>query len=158
MAIIDHIDPVNRRIYLSSETVDAEVHPIDIYVEMRALRRTDESLRSFDVFLKAYGNVPKGGGKYTERYVVCQSGTKIVPYDTSHALTITGTIITDDGYEGIYCFDRSLLSDGVTVDINYVPPQVEIIKVNVGSGLTQEEHDKLMKTSTKSDVFNASQI
>ena len=129
MALIDHIDPIKRRIYLSDQTVDTSIHPIDIYKEMRTLRRTDESLRPFDVFLRAYGNIPKGGGKYTERYVVCIEGTRIVPYDTSHVLTITGTIITDDGYEGIYAFDRSKLSAGVTVDINYIPPQVEVIKV-----------------------------
>ena len=148
MALIDYIDAANRRIYLSSETVDASIHPIDIYTEMRTLRRTDETLRAYDVFLKAYGNVPKGSGKYTEKYVVCQLGTKIVPYDTAHALTITGTIITDDGYEGVHCFDRSLLSSDVTVDINYVPPQVEVITINTGSGLTTEEHDRLMDLDT----------
>ena len=137
MGLIHHIDPVERRIYLSQETVDASIHPIDIYKEMRTLRRTDETLRPYDVFLKAYGNVPKGSGKYTERYVVCINGTKIVPYDTSQILTITGTIITDDGYEGVYCFDRSKLSPGIEVDINYVPPQVEVIQIGQQEVLTK---------------------
>jgi len=141
LAVIDHIDGPNRDIYLSAETVGASVHPIDIYKEMRTLRKNDEDLRKYDVFLSAFGNVPKGGGKFTERYVRENSGTRIIPYDTSHTLTITGTIITDDGQEGIDCFDRSPLTSTTIVDINYIPPQVEVIQVITGSAVT--EQDKL---------------
>lgn len=155
MTLIDHIDPINRRIYLSDQTINKSIHPIDLYKEMRTLRRIDESLRPYDVFMKAYGNIPKGNGKFTERYVILQKGTKIVPYNTSHVLTITGVILTDDGYEGIHCFDRSLLSPLVTVDINYTPPQVEIIVVpgNSSDGFTQSDRDRLFKTATKGDVY-----
>ena len=137
MALISYIDGPNRRIYLSADTIGVDVHPIDVYKEMRTLRRTDEALRSFDVFLTAYGNVDKGGGKATERYVQCMSGTRIVPFDTTHVLTIIGTIITDDGLEGVYCFDRSLLTSSTTVDINYIPPQVEIITISTGGATPQ---------------------
>ena len=143
MALIESIDGPNRLIYLSVDTVDTEVHPIDIYKEMRELRKTDESLRKYDVFLQAYGNVSKGSGKYTERYVVEIDGTRIIPYDANSFLTITGTIITDDGNEGIDCFDRSGLT--YRVDINYIPPQVEVIVISSGSGLSTEEHDQLMQ-------------
>lgn len=128
MAVIDHIDGPNRDIYLSVDTFNGEIHPIDIYKEMRALRRADETLRNFDVFLSAKGNDPKGGGKFTERYVICNLGTRIVPYDQTGSLTITGTVITDDGQEGISCFDKTLLTPGVLVDLNYVPPQVEVVR------------------------------
>lgn len=140
MALIDHIDGANRKVYLSSDTVNASIHPIDIYKEMRALRRTDEELRKYNLFMKAEGNIPKSSSTFTERYVILLEGTLIVPYDTTHTLTITGTIITDDGKEGIYCFDRSGLSS--QIDINYVPPQVEVIVVQ--GGLSTDEHDKLM--------------
>jgi len=142
MTIIASIDAINRDIYLHADTVGGAVHPIDVYKEMRALRRTDESLRKYTVFLKAYGNVAKGAGKYTERYVQCINGTKIIPYDVSHQLTITGTIITDDGQEGVACFDRTPLTITTLVDINYVPPQVEIITVPTG-GINLVEQDKL---------------
>jgi hypothetical protein len=132
MALIDHIDGVNRDIYLSADTVGVALNPIDVYKEMRALRASDESLRKFPLFLAAKGHDPKGGGKFTERYVVENSGTRIIPYGgTSHTLTVVGTIITDDGQEGIACFDRSVLSPTIRVDINYVPPQVEVITVNI---------------------------
>ena len=128
MPVIDHIDGPNRDIYLHSDTVGVDVHPMDIYREMRALRRTDETLRQFDVFLTAQGNLPKGGGKFTERYVICMGGTRIIPFDISHEITVIGVIITDDGQEGIACFDRSSLTATTIVDINYVPPQVEVVR------------------------------
>jgi len=138
MAVIASIDGPNRLIYLSAATVGVDLQPMDVYKEMRALRRTDENLRKYDVFLRAYGNVSKGGGKYTERYVVCIDGTRIVPYDAIQELVVVGVIITDDGQEGISCFDRSPIINHV--DIAYVPPQVEVIVIEVGgSALTPEQ-------------------
>jgi hypothetical protein len=148
MAVIDHIDGPNRDIYLSADTVGTTFYPIDAYKEMRALRASDEDLRKFKLFMQAKGNDPKGGGKYTERYVVLLNGTRIIPYNVSHSLTVAGTVITDDGQEGIACFDRSPLSPTTIVDINYVPPQVEIITVSSGSGLSTEEHNKLFAVPT----------
>jgi hypothetical protein len=139
MPVIDHIDAPNRDIYLHADTVGADLEPVDIYREMRALRRSDETLRPYDVFLTAKGYDQKGPGKYTERYVVCNLGTRIIPYDTSHTLTVIGTIITDDGQEGVACFDRSPLSPTTIVDINYQPPQVEVIEVNTGSGVSPQD-------------------
>ena len=131
--MIDYIDGENRLVYLDASTVNGSINPIDIYKEMRTLRRTDESLRKYEIFLKAYGNVNKGGGKSTERYVQTINGATIVPYDTSQVLSVTGTIITDDGQEGVYCFNRSLLSASVEVDINYIPPQVEVVEVSTSA-------------------------
>ncbi|URC15231.1 hypothetical protein GD1_107 [Paraglaciecola Antarctic GD virus 1] len=130
MTLIDSIDGITRRIFLHADTVGASINPIDIYKEMRTLRRTDESLRKFSLFMSASGNLPKGGGKFTERFVTLLTGTKIVPFDTDQELTVVGTIITDDGTEGIAAFDRSSLNVTTTVDINYIPPQVEIITIS----------------------------
>jgi hypothetical protein len=154
MTIIASIDGTvsPRLIYLHSDTVGASVHPLEIYQDMRALRRTDESLRKFDLFMSMSGNVAKGGGKFTERYVTLLN-TRIVPYDTSHVLTITGTIITDDGFEGIFAFDKTPLSATTTVDIAYVPPQVEVITVSTGGALTVEQDAKLTQISNESSVM-----
>lgn len=139
MTLIASIDGPTRRVFLHADTAGADVHPIDVYKEMRTLRRSSESLRGFDLFMEAAGNVSKGGGKFTERFVTLLDGTRLVPFDTPHELTITGTIITDDGQEGIAAFDRSSLSVSTVVDINYVPPQVEVIEVQVGSAVTPQD-------------------
>ena len=155
MVIIDHIDGPNRRIYLHADTVGNEVHPMDVYKEMRTLRRTDETLRKYDLFMSGEGNVKKkpDGSKRTERYVILLSGTLIVPYDTTHELTITGTVITDTGLEGPECFDRTPLTATSVVDINYVPPQVEVITIATGSGLTEAQDTKLFENLTEDDFL-----
>ena len=143
MALIDHIDGPNRNIYLTSDSFISDLNPIDIYKEMRTLRRTDVSLRKYDLFLEAKGKDPKGSGTFTERYVVQLNGTRFIPYDTSHVLTVVGTVITDDGKSGVECFNREPLSPGVEVDINYIPKQVEVIELGT-SGLTPAESQALL--------------
>ncbi len=148
MAIISNIDWPNRRIYLHLDTVNASVNPFDIYKEMRTLRKDDENLRKFDLFMSGHWRDSKGGWKFTERYFKLLDWTRVVPYDTTHELTITGTIITDDWQEWIACFDRTTLTTTSVVDINYVPPQVEIIELNWWGWLTTEEHDAIINTNT----------
>jgi len=142
MTIIASIDGPNRLIHLHADTVGVDLHPIDVYKEMRTLRRSTESLRKYDRFLDAAGNVSKGGGKFTERYVIEIDGTRIVPYDQTQTLNVIGVIITDDGQEGVACFDRTPIT--ATVDINYVPPQVEVITVVGGSGLDATQNALLI--------------
>jgi hypothetical protein len=125
---------------------------MDIYKEMRAFRRTDETLRKWNLFMRAEGNISKGGGKFTERYVTLLGGTRLVPFNSSHELTITGTIITDNGLEGVATFNRSGLTSTTVVDINYVPPQVEVIVVTIGSGVTAQD-----KTDIAVSVWNHTQ-
>ncbi len=143
MPVIDHIDGPNRDIYLHADTVGADVHPMDIYREMRALRAADENLQKHTVFMQGFGNISKGGGTFTERYVQLINGARIIPYNVTHQLTITGTIITDDGQSGVACFDRGPLSPTTVVDIAYVPPQVEVITITGGSGLDFDQDAKL---------------
>lgn len=143
MTIIASIDGSARRVYLHSDTVGTSLHPIDIYKEMRSLRLADESLRVWDLFMRADGNVDKGGGKFTERYVTLLGGTRIVPFDATQQLTITGTLITDTGQEGSAAFDRTSLTPTTIVDLIYAPPQVEVITVSTGSGLSVEQDDQL---------------
>jgi len=163
MGLIAAVDGPNRDIYLSEETVDASIHPIDIYKELRSLRRTDESLRLFRPFLTGHGMDNKGDGKYTERYAKLWHGARIIPFNVSHTLTVVGVIITDDGQEGIACFDRFPLSPTVRVDINYAPQQVEVIikTVSTGGALLSDERAKLMALPSALDnvtaVLNAAQ-
>jgi hypothetical protein len=158
MPIIDYIDGSNRRIYLSSDTVNSEIHPIDIYKEMRTLRRTDENLRRFELFIEASGFEAKGGGAYTQRLVKLLSGTRIVPHDSTHVLTITGEIITDEGTSGVGCFDRGLLSSEMYVDINYVPPQVEVVVINTGSGVTAQDKEDIAELSRQEIDANSTRL
>lgn len=151
MPAIQSITGSPRRIYLHVDTVSAGLQSFDLfYRDYRIMREDDDTLQVFSPFLVARGNIPKGGGKFTPRYVQLLGGTLIVPYNTSHELLVTFEIITDDGRSGIDCFDRSPLSATSRIDINYAPPQVEIIKISTGgTALTDDEHNRLMSIPTQ---------
>ena len=123
--VIDYLDLSTKLIYLLPGVT--EYHPVeDIYVEVRRIRRTDETMRVFDIPVIAEGAVPKGGGKYTPRYAIFNHGWKIRPNDVDHTLFITGEQITDDGQSGPACIDTTNLSSSII--IQYEPPAAEIIR------------------------------
>ena len=127
--VIDQVDTSAKLIYLAAGVT--EYHPVtDIYMEIRNLRRTDETLRKFPPQVTAAGNVPKGGGKFTPRYAIFNNGYKVVPQDTTHALYISGEQITDTGQSGPDCVETSVLSAGTNVTIHYEPPAAEIVRAD----------------------------
>jgi hypothetical protein len=125
--VIDSIDGVTRRIYLKSGV--SNYFPIDdIYREYRNLRRLDEGLRRFEPLLRAEGNVPKGSGAFTPRYVVLINGTKIVPFNESLQLNQLGDMITDNPDVDATLYDISSLT--VAKPIFIKPSEAEIIQLN----------------------------
>lgn len=149
MAVVASWDGDNRRIYLATNSF----HPIDLYREYRTWRRLNDAARVWDPLMKMDGNIPKGGGKSTPRYLTLLSdsngiGTKIVPMDQSHTLEITGEIITDQPDTDPEIIDISSLLSTSKVRINYAPAEAEIIQVSTGSGLTAEQAQKLIETHT----------
>lgn len=149
--VIDHIDGESRRIYLKLGVTS--YHPVDdIYKEVRYMRRINDALKNFDVFVTAGGNVKKlaDGSKRTSRYAIFQN-CKVVPQDVSHDLAVTGeqlyTNIVDGEPigSGSLCIDKTMLSAGVDVNIDYAPPDTEVIVMITGSGLSQEQDNKLTR-------------
>jgi len=125
--VIDYLDLATKHIYLLSGV--REYHPVeDIYTEIRNIRRLDETMRVFDMPVKAYGAVPKGGGKFTARYAQINDGWRVVPEDITHDLLITGEQITDDGQSGKACMDLTTISPGVNIFVHYEPPSSELVK------------------------------
>lgn len=125
--VIQSIDGLNRRIYLKQGVT--EFHPIeDIYKEYRNLRRTDENLRKWEPLIRAEGNINKGAGKATPRYLVLISGTKFVPFDENAQLIVTGEAITDNPDVDSDIFDTSGLTQPLKV--YYAPSEAEIIFIN----------------------------
>lgn len=143
MPLIATEDYPNRRIYLSIDSVGVDVLPVALYTEHRQRRRLNANgERLFSPMISAFGNEQIGSNKFTPRFTNLASGVKIIPYDTTHNLLIRGSLIsTEDRLEGRDLFDRaSLLS---IVDVDYQPPQVEILTVNTGSGFTATQDDRL---------------
>ena len=145
--IVDTWDGTNRRIFLKAGVAD--YFPIeDLYHEYRNQRRLDENLRKFDALLKAEGNVPKGAGAFTPRYVVLLDGTKIVPYDNTIQINQLGDIITDDPDTDPSLYDTSTLTVPKVIYIK--PSEAETIQLNslaieyssFGGGVTLDEFNQ----------------
>lgn len=127
MPLVASVDYPGKRIYLSAETMNADFDTLDVYREVRALRRTTPDHRKFRPIIAAGGNIEKIAGQaYTPAYVQLLYGCRIVPYNTNHALKVVRDTFTDDGVAGRDCFDRSVLSPGVVVNIDVDFPAVEI--------------------------------
>lgn len=80
------------------------------------------------------GAIPKGGGKFTPRFMILLGGTKLVPQDLRHTLKITGEIITDNPELDPDIIDTSSLTSAVFTD--YAPPTAEILSIS-----TQDKED-----------------
>lgn len=143
MPLVTAVDYPNKLIFLGPDSVGVTVLPIDIYTEMRERRRLNaDNDRSFFPMVTAFGNESIGGGSSTPRYTNLAAGVRIVPFDTDHSLLIRGNLIsTDEGLAGRDLFDRSSLTS--EVDIDYQPPQVEIITVATGGALTATQDARL---------------
>lgn len=144
MPVIASIDGTARRIYLDPAAAVGGVlsfHTVEqIYQEYRALRRTDEALRRFAPLLRAEGLVPKGGGKFTPRYIVLLAGTKLVIPVGVDVVNVSGEVLTDDQTAP---FATDLLTGPVV--INYEPPEAEVIQVAGGSGLSPAQATQLIE-------------
>jgi len=120
-------DGANRRIFLRAGVSD--IYPIeDLYHEYRNSRRTDESLRKWDALMRAEGNIKKGGGAFTPRYVVLLDGTKVVPFNESLQVNQLGDMITDDPDVDPTLYDVSGLT--VAKPIFIKPSNAETVQLN----------------------------
>lgn len=136
MPTVASVDYAAKRIYLSADTVDADLDTLDVYHEVRALRRTNEAHRKYRPMVEAGGNIAKiTGSTYTPAYTRLLYGCRIVPYNVTHKIRLVRDTFTDDGLAGRDCFDRTPLSMSVEVDIDVDFPEVEIREVTV-SGST----------------------
>ena len=126
--VINNIDWLNRRIYLKQWVID--FFPIeDIYHEYRTLRRSDtDGIRKYNPLIKAEGNISKGAGAFTPRYVVLLEGTKIVPFDEASQLNQLWDIITDDPDNDPDLYDISGLTTAKPIFIK--PSEAETIQLN----------------------------
>lgn len=123
--VIDSIDGFLRRAYLKPGV--SLFHWIeDIYREYIRLRRTDEALRKWAPMMRQAGNDPKGGGKYTPRFITLLEGFRVIPYDENILITVTGEAITDNPDIDPDPFDTSTRTNPLKLYIT--PPAAEIVK------------------------------
>ena len=136
MAIVETWDGENRRVYLHADTVNAVWDAVDLYREYRIHRRTVEAFRQWEPLLRMEGNIAKGGGRATPRYITMLDSAKIIPYDAAGFTRVAGEIITDDETSP---YDYSTLTNPMVVEPS--PAEAEIILVDTGGSFTPADRD-----------------
>jgi len=123
--VIDYINGETRRVYLL-EGVDTFHWIEDIYREYIDRRANDEPLQKWFPLMKASGNNPKGGGKFTPRFVTLIDGCRVIPFDENILITATGEAITDNADVDPDPFDTSTRT--LPLKIYITPPAAELVK------------------------------
>lgn len=136
MPVVASVDYVNKRIYLSADTVGVPLDTMDVYREVRALRRSTEDHRRFKPMMVAGGNIEKiPGVSFTQPYVQLLNGCRMVPHDVPHSLRVIRDTFTDDGVIGADTFDRSTLTSNIDIDYDVQAVEVRLVS---GTGDSEE--------------------
>ena len=155
MTVVASVDYPNKRVYLHADTVGVELDTLDVYREVRTLRRVTESHRKYDFMVIAGGNLEKiVGVSYTPAYIQLLYGCRLIPYDANQKLKVIRDTFTDDGFAGRDCFDRTGLSSQIDIDIDFPEIETRVISTG-GSALTLEEHDQLMSRPDEAEITDA---
>lgn len=140
MAVKLTYDTANKLFILNSgvTSLDAKV---DLYSDVKEDWKSNAALTKFRFPILAIGGNSIGGGQFVSPYFILQYGWKIRPQEANHTLVIVGNIITDDES---YPIANTVGAFNVVVRSQITSNSLTITS---GSGLTQEEHDKVMLAS-----------
>lgn len=136
MPLVASVDYATKRIYLTADAMGATFDTMQVYREVRALRRTTESHRKYQPIIVGGGNIQKTATTYTQPYVQLLYGATLVPIDLPGTITLIRETFSDDGRSAAECFDRSTVVSNVDIDVQV--PAVEVRTVTVGGGSTSD--------------------
>ena len=134
MPLVDSVDYLSKRVYLSAETVDTTLDMMEVYREVRALRRITDDHQQYLPMVIGGGNIEKIAGKtYNQPYVQLRYGCRVVPYQTAtHTLTLIRETFTDDGFAAAGNFDLSLIQPGFYVTLIFEVDKIEVVATDGG--------------------------
>lgn len=120
---------------------------VDIYSDMKEDWRTNPALNKlkFPLYQPVGGNTVIPGSKYLAPYYFLKYGWRMRPYEANHTLYITeGYLLIDGGGDPwVPCLGA------YTVNVrDVVPSDATVNQISTGSGLSTEEHNKLMSVPT----------
>lgn len=142
MTQVASIDFATKRIFLHLDTVTNGFDPVLAHFDIKALVSANATYQGYKMPTSAEGNVSKGGGKYTPKFVFMQTSWRWVPYAlVSHTLYLKAeSISSTEGLTDSFLFDRSTLSPSIYVDI---VPDYEKIEIREVNGLSDADGDTI---------------
>ena len=129
MVQIASVDWPNKRFFLHIDTVTNGFDPWEAFTEVRLLQQSNANdEQGFKLWIQRQGKIPKGGGRFTERYVTIDAGWRGIPVNSNHNLDVLVEMVHAEELSIADQFDRSGLTE--TVNIDPVFDQVEIIETS----------------------------
>ena len=141
-------DTTNKLFILNAGVVSLDAK-VDLYSDVKEDWLSDSSLTKFKFPMQAIGGQSIGGGQTISPYITLLYGWKIRPQEANHTLVIVGNIITSDA--------SSPFVPTVGAFNAVIYSQVSANSLSSGSGLTVDEHNKLMLTKQILNGVNALQ-
>ena len=118
---------------------------VDLYSDWKEWLKEGDNAK-FLVAMRTVGGDPTTGVKSVAPYFFLTNGWKIRPYEGDHTLTITGNLFVDE--PGTYGYNLTIPTIGDYTVTVVLSTTSDAIVVSAGSGLSTEEHNKLMKDLT----------
>lgn len=133
-------DGANLRIILDSPSVTAE----QIWSAWVVWLNDDTTNAKWLPAMRQVGGDELGGGLFISPYIFLLNGWRIRPMEANHLLVITGNMFVDGGGQPVV---NTLGNFNVSVQYT-VPVQAQSMATSGSSGLTTDEHNKLMSLDT----------
>jgi hypothetical protein len=144
MPLVATVDYPTRRIYLTAQALVGDFDTLEVYREVRALRKATEEHRKFRPMIVGGGNIQKTATSFTQAYVQLLNGCRIVPANVGGRIRLVRDTFTDDGAVGEACFDRTNISSNVDIDVAVLAVEIRTVSGSgASSGLTTEQAAKL---------------
>ena len=144
-------DGVNKIIICDDSLTDFNVRSLYAYWKQWVIESDNAK---FIKALSVVGGNPTTGDNIITPYFFLLNGWKVKPHEANHTLKVDGILLTNDDSDVFIDTDGSYRIGIQAV----VPIYTETVKI--GSGLSNEEHAKLMdlKPVTLNDVIMANQL
>lgn len=120
-----------------------------LYSLWKIWAKTENNLKYAKAF-EVVGGEPTSGDNIITPYFFVMNGWKIRPQEANHTLKVEGIILTNDQssvfVDTLECWRVSIQS--------ILPIYTETVMVSSGSGLSTEEHNKLMAIPQATEISN----
>jgi len=134
----------SKLIIVDDSITDLDVE-IDLYSDWKEWKVLNDNSKYLPA-IRTVGGDPTTGAKSVAPYFFLTNGWKIRPHEADHTLTIAGNLFVDN--PETYGNNIIVPTLGEYTVMENLSTTSDAIAVQSGSGLSQEEHDRLNETLT----------
>lgn len=136
----------SKLIIVDSGIIELDVK-VDLYSDWKEWAATGDNAKYLQA-MRVVGGDPTVGAKSVAPYFFLMNGWKVRPYEGNHILNVSGNLFVDSPETyGNNLFVQTLSAYNVLTNL-VTTSDATILTVSTGSGLSTEEHNRLMDIPT----------